>query len=141
MLQRLFTVEDANRTLDRIRPLLKELIRARHQMGALLRDMHRIHREVHSEGGQAGPDLRERLEKGLSRLAYLDTRIKHLVAEIQGHGAVVKDLDMGVVDFPAVIDRHAAYLCYVLGEDEVCHWHNVEEGFGGRRPLQAQKNL
>ena len=48
---------------------------------------------------------------------------------------VVRDLERGLVDFPAVIDGREVYLCWRLDEPSVGHWHGVEAGFAGRRPL------
>jgi hypothetical protein len=48
---------------------------------------------------------------------------------------LVRDLDRGLVDFPAVVDGHEVYLCWSLEEPEVRHWHGLESGFAGRRPL------
>jgi hypothetical protein len=48
---------------------------------------------------------------------------------------VVRDLERGLVDFPAVIDGREVYLCWLLDEPQVTHWHAVESGFAGRRPL------
>jgi Uncharacterized conserved protein (DUF2203) len=48
---------------------------------------------------------------------------------------VVRDLERGLVDFPAVIDGREVYLCWLLDEPAVGHWHAVEAGFAGRRPL------
>jgi Uncharacterized conserved protein (DUF2203) len=48
---------------------------------------------------------------------------------------VVRDLERGLVDFPAVIDGREVYLCWLLDEPSVGHWHGVESGFAGRRPL------
>jgi hypothetical protein len=50
---------------------------------------------------------------------------------------VVRDLDRGLVDFPAVIDGREVYLCWLLDEPAVTHWHAIESGFAGRRPLDA----
>jgi hypothetical protein len=49
---------------------------------------------------------------------------------------VVRDLERGLVDFPAVIDGREVYLCWLLDEPSVTHWHGVESGFAGRRPLR-----
>jgi hypothetical protein len=49
---------------------------------------------------------------------------------------VVRDLERGLVDFPAVIDGREVYLCWLLDEPMVMHWHAVESGFNGRRPLE-----
>ena len=48
---------------------------------------------------------------------------------------VVRDIDSGLVDFPAVIDGREVYLCWRLGEESVDHWHDLDSGFGGRTPL------
>jgi hypothetical protein len=48
---------------------------------------------------------------------------------------VVRDLERGLVDFPAVIDGREVYLCWLLDEPQVTHWHAIESGFAGRRPL------
>jgi hypothetical protein len=48
---------------------------------------------------------------------------------------VVRDLERGLVDFPAVIDGREVYLCWLVDEPQVTHWHGVESGFAGRRPL------
>jgi len=48
---------------------------------------------------------------------------------------VVRDLDRGLVDFPAVIDGREVYLCWLLDEPAVTHWHAIESGFAGRKPL------
>jgi hypothetical protein len=48
---------------------------------------------------------------------------------------VVRDLERGLVDFPAVIDGREVYLCWLVDEPQVTHWHAIEAGFGGRRPL------
>ena len=50
---------------------------------------------------------------------------------------VVRDLERGLVDFPALIDGHEVYLCWLLDEPAVGHWHGVEAGFAGRRPLAS----
>ena len=50
-------------------------------------------------------------------------------------GRVLRDIDRGLVDFPAIVDGREAYLCWQLDEEEVAFWHDLESGFGGRQPL------
>jgi hypothetical protein len=57
------------------------------------------------------------------------------VDEITSHGAQVKDLDSGLIDFPTLHHGETVLLCWQLGEDEIAWWHRVEDGFAGRRPL------
>ena len=48
---------------------------------------------------------------------------------------MIKDIDRGLIDFPAIIDDREVFLCWELGEDEVAYWHDLEAGYGGREPL------
>lgn len=65
------------------------------------------------------------------------TRLEEAVNRIQETGCVVKDLDAGLVDFPAMRDGREVYLCWKLGEERIEYWHGVEEGYAGRKPLDA----
>ena len=56
-------------------------------------------------------------------------------AQLERLDIVVRDLERGLVDFPAVIDGREVYLCWLLDEPTVRHWHGVEAGFAGRQPL------
>jgi hypothetical protein len=62
--------------------------------------------------------------------------VRRLLIEVQATGIVLRDLDRGLVDFPALLDDREVYLCWEEGEDEVTHWHDLESGFGGRQPLE-----
>jgi hypothetical protein len=57
------------------------------------------------------------------------------VAELQGLDIVVRDVERGLVDFPALRDGDEVYLCWLVDEPEVGHWHGIDSGFAGRRPL------
>jgi hypothetical protein len=61
--------------------------------------------------------------------------LARIIDEIAEHGAEVKDIDEGLIDFPALRHGETVLLCWQLGEDEIRYWHPVEDGFGGRRPL------
>ena len=52
-----------------------------------------------------------------------------------GHDVWLRDIDRGLVDFPALRDGREVYLCWELGENEVAYWHDLEGGYGGREPL------
>lgn len=58
-----------------------------------------------------------------------------LVARLEELGGVLKDLDMGLVDFPTVAGGSEVYLCWRFGEDGVHYWHGLNEGYAGRKPL------
>ncbi len=61
--------------------------------------------------------------------------LAQVIDEIGEHGAEVKDLDEGLIDFPARRRGETVLLCWKLGEDRIRYWHTVEDGFAGRRPL------
>jgi hypothetical protein len=66
------------------------------------------------------------------------TPVREIVDEIQGEGIVIRDLDQGLVDFPADTAAGRTYLlCWLVGEPEITWWHWPEDGFAGRAPLSA----
>ena len=62
-------------------------------------------------------------------------RVKDAMAEIDAMGVQVKDLDIGLLDFPCEVDGQIVLLCWKLGEQSITHWHGVSEGFAGRKPV------
>ncbi len=133
----LFSVERANALLPEIGPRLTKLVGLKQEY-----EGRRRHAEVlsvaSSGASAANPDAVElRAEEG--RLQRLADRIRQGVAEIQAHGCLVKDLDQGLVDFYALSGDRLIFLCWKLGEGEVSHWHTLEGGFQGRKPLQRSE--
>jgi hypothetical protein len=64
--------------------------------------------------------------------------LKEAVEKIQDYGCVVKDLDIGLIDFPTLFRGEEVYLCWKLGESGIQFWHGVHEGFRGRKPIDAE---
>jgi len=62
-------------------------------------------------------------------------RVKDAVAEIHATGVQVKDLEIGLLDFPCRVEGETVLLCWKLGEQGITHWHGTEEGFAGRKPI------
>ena len=65
-------------------------------------------------------------------------RAKDAVAEIHATGVQVKDIDIGLLDFPCKVDGEIVLLCWKLGEEKITHWHSTEEGFAGRKPIDER---
>ena len=63
---------------------------------------------------------------------------KDTLTEIDAIGVQVKDLDKGLLDFPCLLEGQTVLLCWKLGEKEIAYWHSVEEGFAGRKPIDAR---
>jgi hypothetical protein len=119
-----FTVSEANALIGELEPLLAELREARDRLTdsdahALLADA-----APANGGGAGGRAVGE---------AFLEVR--RMLLAIQEAGIVVRDIDRGLVDFPAIRDGEEVYLCWALGEDEVAWWHGVDAGYRGRQPL------
>jgi hypothetical protein len=129
---RYFTVEEANDALDEVRPLTEELVEHRRALVELQERQSSLTARIAGNGGNVEPqelqDVQERLDEEVAGIA-------RCVARIHEVGALVKDLDDGLVDFPAVRDGEDILLCWRLGEDEIGFWHGLDEGFSGRKPL------
>jgi hypothetical protein len=65
-------------------------------------------------------------------------RVKDAMAEIDAMGVQVKDLDIGLLDFPCEVDGEVILLCWKLGEPAITHWHGTNEGFVGRKPVDER---
>ncbi|QKR00442.1 DUF2203 domain-containing protein [Metallosphaera tengchongensis] len=67
--------------------------------------------------------------------------VDRILREITEKGIVVRDVNIGLVDFPAVINEKPAYLCWKEGEEDIMYWHYVEEGFRGRKRITGRENI
>ncbi len=65
-------------------------------------------------------------------------RVRDAMAEIDAIGVQVKDLDIGLLDFPCKVNNEVVLLCWKLGEPSITHWHGMEEGFAGRKPINER---
>lgn len=65
-------------------------------------------------------------------------RLKEAIETIQDQGVLIKDLDMGLVDFPTLFHGEEVYLCWKLGEKGIGFWHGIQEGFRGRKPIDRE---
>ena len=131
---RLFTVEEANSMLPLVRAITRDLVR-------LAREV--IERQQRVEYLRAGRDIErgdpyaDELVQGLEDLERDKERLREYVLELQELGVEPKSAPEGLVDFPAMLDDQLVYLCWKLDEPEVLHWHTLDGGFAGRRPLTA----
>ena len=128
MVTKLFTVESANRTLPLVRRIVEDLVR---QYGVWQRQLTQC--EVAAAGGAAHREEAATLQRQVQVLA---AEIEGYVEELASLGAEAKaPLDAGLVDFPGEIDGRLVYLCWRLGEPSIQHWHEIDAGFAGRKPL------
>ena len=129
---RYFTPEEANAALAEVRPLAERMVAHRRALARAQREQAELVTRIATDGGDLDPgalrDLAGVLQEETEALA-------ECVRELDALGVQVKDLDEGLVDFPARKGDEDVLLCWRLGEDEVAYWHGLEDGFAGRRPL------
>jgi hypothetical protein len=131
---RFFTEDEANDALAAVRSTVERLVAGRRRFVHLARRLEEVQAHVGGNGGGLDPERVRELQTALAEAA---TAVDAVVAELERLGVQVKDLDEGLVDFPA---RHpdreeTVLLCWRLGEEKVAFWHGLEEGFAGRKPL------
>ena len=132
---RLFTPREANAMLPALRPLLIELAdrhAEREQLDELLVE---VEQDDKSRGS-----MRDRLELEV-RLDENLAELKQLFEALARHGVEVKDPTIGLIDFHAQRGAELVYLCYKLGEPEVTHWHPLDDGYRGRKPLESEPEM
>jgi hypothetical protein len=125
----LFTIQEANDLL----PVLRRLIgRIFQNLDFLRSESETVIREESLSPNS--PELMQRLQEkdAIVRLIY---EVKGLVEEINSYGCVCKGVEQGLVDFPCLFGEEIVFLCWRYGEESVGHWHRVEDGFAGRKPL------
>jgi hypothetical protein len=127
-----FTPEEANAELEHVRPLVEQLVAERKEHALALERQEELEGKIRGNGGGIPP---AELAAATAEVDAVARRLAHLVDEIGTHGAEVKDLDVGLIDFPAMRQGETVFLCWQLGEDEIAWWHRAEDGFAGRRPL------
>jgi hypothetical protein len=132
MARRHFTPEEANDLLSDVSPIAEELVARRRAFVVTTARRARLASRIAGNGGDFDPQepraLEEQLVQEGEAVARCVERLNHL-------GVLVKDLDRGLVDFPALRAGEEVLLCWQVGEDEVAYWHGLEEGFAGRKPL------
>ena len=132
MARRYFTPSEANELLAEVRPLAESLVEHRQGMRLAAERRARLTARIAGNGGDLDPQEPGELDEQFQRESQAVTQAAERLERL---GVLVKDLDTGLVDFPALHEGREVLLCWQVGEDEVAHWHGVDEGFAGRKPL------
>ena len=134
--QRLFTLTEAERARREIEPVLVDAIECRKKLSSLDNDLSAVAARIMMMGGVLVPyESLAKLRREHTRLAE---SLKSSLDKILETGCVIKDLDIGLLDFPSVIDNEEVYLCWKLGEDRIRYYHRQDEGFAGRKPIDPR---
>ncbi len=130
---KLFSPERANALIPKLEPLIEELLTRRRELAIKLLEADPA---MHRGGGARKPRLAGmRSSLPAPRFAESKHEIGRLIYRIESLGCILKDIDLGLIDFPSMREDEPIYLCWKLGEQGVAHWHGVEEGFSARKPL------
>jgi len=130
--ERLFTPAEANSALSEVRPAAERLVAGRSRMRELEQGQGVLATAI---GGNGGGYVAGDLDAMRTELAGLAEAAVACIERLEELGVVVKDLDAGLVDFPARRDGVDVLLCWQVGEDEVEWWHGPGDGFAGRKPV------
>ncbi len=130
---RRFTHSEAESLLPEIEAAIRDAIAAKADYDTAERAIHALSQRVMMMGGSL-VDRDSVLQRRVQR-DQCAQRVKASLDAIQGYGCLVKDLDIGLIDFPTLFRGREVYLCWKLGERGIGFWHGVEEGFAGRKPI------
>jgi len=136
MSDRTFTLDEARALLPVLESLLRTALNAKKLMDDVDAEIQALHHRIFLNGGmflEIVPLARRKAER-----TKAEQRAKDALAEIDSIGVQVKDLDIGLLDFPCEVEGRKILLCWKLGEKSITHWHGVEEGFAGRKPIDAR---
>ncbi|UCH59105.1 MAG: DUF2203 domain-containing protein [Anaerolineales bacterium] len=122
---RYFTLDEANITLEIIRPLVREALEIRTKLLELQPELAPVLQNILGNGGNLAG----------SRAAIEFDRLHSLITQINATGAQLKDINSGLVDFLARREGRDIYLCWRYGEERVSHWHDLDTGFAGRQAI------
>jgi hypothetical protein len=136
MSDRTFTLDEAQSLLPVLESLLRTAIAGKKVIEEVEAELQALAHHIFLNGGthvDVVPVARRKAER-----VKAEQRAKDALAEIDSIGVQVKDLDIGLLDFPCEVEGEIILLCWKLGEKSITHWHGTQEGFAGRKPVDAR---
>jgi hypothetical protein len=136
MADRTFSLDEAHMLLPILESLLKQAIQGKKLIEDVDAELQETAHRVFLNGGTMLNVVHLAKRKAERQKAI--RRIKDALAEIEATGVQVKDLDIGLLDFPCKVEGEILLLCWKLGESTITHWHGTNEGFSGRKPIDER---
>jgi hypothetical protein len=136
MSDRTFTLDEAQSLLPVLESLLRTAIHGKKVMEEVEAEMQALNHRIFLNGGTHVDVVAVARRK--AERAKAEQRAKDALAEIDSIGVQVKDLDIGLLDFPCEVEGQVVLLCWKTGEESITHWHSIEEGFAGRKPIDER---
>jgi hypothetical protein len=136
MSDRTFTLDEAQSLLPVLESLLRTAISGKQLMEEVEGEMESLSHRIFLNGGTHVDVVTVARRK--AERARAEQRAKDALAEIDSIGVQVKDLDIGLLDFPCEVDGRVVLLCWKSGEKSITHWHGTGEGFAGRKLIDER---
>ena len=136
MSERTFTLDEAQSLLPVLESLLRTAIGAKKLIEEVEAEQQALNHRIFLNGGthvDVVPLAKRKAERNKA-----EQRAKDALAEIDSIGVQVKDLNIGLLDFPCEVEGEIVLLCWKLGEKAITHWHGTHEGFAGRKPIDER---
>src|SRR5580704_13280849 len=136
MSDRTFTLDEALSLLPVLESLLRASIAGKQLIEEFEAELQALQHRIFLNGGMyldVVPLSRRKAER-----TKAEQRAKDALAEIDSIGVQVKDLDIGLLDFPCEVEGSVVLLCWRMGEHSITHWHSTSEGFASRKPIDER---
>lgn len=129
-----FTLEEANQLIPVLEKEMDALRKLNHEFQAKVNQLNKS-----GSAKSAQPNMDDQSQEVFiaeSKLEFIEIQARLHVQNIEQHGCQLKDVEIGLVDFPAMMDGEEILLCWKYGEKEIAHYHGSEDGYKGRKPLE-----
>ena len=136
MSDRTFTLSEAQALLPVLESLLRTAMEGKKIAEEVEGELSALQHRIFLSGGWRVDILQILKRKAEGEKAA--QRARDAVAEISAAGVQIKDLDIGLLDFPCNVDGEIVLLCWKAGEKDITHWHGLQEGFAGRKPIDER---
>jgi hypothetical protein len=128
-----FTLAEAESLIPSVDRLLRQAVELKSGYANAARKMDSFQERIALMGGVIVD--RGKVQEARDRRDDAAASLRSLIEQVQELGCVIKDLDIGLVDFPTTFRGREVYLCWKLGEPSIAYWHGVDEGFAGRKAI------
>jgi len=130
---RYFTLEQAERLLPAVKGQIEQAVTLKKENESAQKELQRHNQRVANLGGVLID--RQELLRVRARMDATALRLREVVESVQQTGVLIKDLDIGLIDFPTLLGGREVMLCWRLGEEAIRYWHGAEEGYRGRKEI------
>jgi hypothetical protein len=126
--RRTYSIDEANALLPEVRAVLLQLAIQQRRLDATHAEMHR------RLSGNGDPEAMSRASRLETEVSEIGEGMRALLSHLEGLGVQLRDVEMGLVDFPGEREGRPVWLCWRLSDPSVAHWHGTDEGYASRRP-------